>query len=262
MKIAPKGLSKQKEKNFFDYMMRTKKNYDAFEDVIYDEVLKLTKIRSLPSNSIIIDMGCGAGAWGLRIAKYGYKVIGIDLSYNMMKFAGNFAKKLKVDFLPICSDAEHLPFKSQSSNCIFYGLSLHHIPNIFLSLEEASRCLKNSGKIILFEPNGSNPVRALGNNLGKLLNQIALNQFSSPAERPLSLKEVIKTLEQCGFRNIQVVPHYYVMNNEGDNKLFYVLTRSRNFFMNFAHKVLPRYVGATSFILIAQKAFRYRHQND
>ncbi|MBR2988595.1 MAG: class I SAM-dependent methyltransferase [Clostridia bacterium] len=74
--------------------------YDIFMyDVPYDEWCEyLTKY--LPKNGVGMDIGCGTGAFTIRLVKNGYDVTGVDISPQMLRIAQNNAKKerLAVNF--------------------------------------------------------------------------------------------------------------------------------------------------------------------
>jgi len=244
---------KVKDKEFFSGFT----NYDLFNEKVYSEILQLAKISDLPRVSVIVDVGCGCGLWGNKIAKYGYSVEGIDLSVKMLKNAHEFAKKSNMNLFLVCGDAEHMPFRRKSFNCAFFGFSLHHMPNISLACMEASKCLKSGGRIVLVEPNGSNPLRVISNSIGKLLNRFIGNRFSSPAERPLAIKEIYTLFGRIGLQNIQILLYHYVQDyktEENFPSLFSLLVQTRNYLFFFTNRLFPSKIGATDFVLFATKA--------
>lgn len=52
-------------------------------------------------------------------------------------------------------DATALPFKDESVRAIFVLNALHHFPNPAKFLEEAQRCLKKGGRLVITEPSNS-----------------------------------------------------------------------------------------------------------
>ena len=74
------------------------KNYDAYNkenskliNQTIQKILKKYKVKS------VLDMTCGTGSQVLFFAKHGYKLIGYDISTNMLKIARSKAKKEKLD---------------------------------------------------------------------------------------------------------------------------------------------------------------------
>lgn len=241
---------KLEEKAFFEKV--AKKRYDTFPSIFYERIL--SKITSpLQRGSLIIDVGCGAGAWSIRLAERGYTVIGIDISVEMVKSAYRFAKFSGINFFGVCGDAENLPFRKDIFDCAFYGFSLHHIPKTLLTLQEAFRCLKPGKIIILVEPNGSNPIRRLSNVVGKIFNRTRRYCFSSPLERPLDISFVFKLLKACNFNDIHVSMDYTLLKAERENIVTRIMTYLRDFLLMVTFKLLPKPYNAVNFIIVAKK---------
>jgi ubiquinone/menaquinone biosynthesis C-methylase UbiE len=239
---------KNAEKEFFN-VIANEREYDVFPDVFYAKIIQ-NMIKCLPHGSLIIDVGTGSGAWGIRIAQKGHIVIGIDISKEMLK---NVQQDHSSDFLRVCGDAEYLPFREKMADCVFYGFSLHHIPAISQSLKEAYRCLKPGGLLVLIEPNGTNPVRRLSAIIGKLLNRVKRYHFSSPTESPLSIGFVRRLLKACKFTVIYFSVDYTIVGNEKTNALVF----ARNLLLKLASKMLPREYGALNFIFVARTPSLY-----
>jgi SAM-dependent methyltransferase len=95
-----------------------------------------SEIKSFDAQTKIVEIGTGAG------------------------FSTNFLKEfkyLKTDAIDTgiqdaLVDAQDLPFDDDSLDVIFGIDVFHHISKPFQFLEEASRCLKQDGKLILIEP--------------------------------------------------------------------------------------------------------------
>ena len=236
------------ERDFFNALAITGE-YDVFPDAFYREIFWKIKMEHLRPGSMIIDVGSGSGAWSIRIAKRGYVVVGIDMSSKMTRNAHRFANNHQTSFSGICGDAGKLPFRDNNFDCVFFGFSLHHIPNVLQALEEAYRCLKSGGFIILIEPNGSNPVRKLSTVIGKLLNRTRRWCFSSQSERPLSMNLIYKLLKACKFDDISAVMDYTILKSEKAN----VATDLRDHLLEIATKLLPKQCGAVNFIIKAKR---------
>jgi len=95
-----------------------------------------SEIKSFDAQTKIVEIGTGAG------------------------FSTNFLKEfkyLKTDAIDTgiqdaLVDAQELPFEDDSLDVIFGIDVFHHISKPFQFLEEASRCLKQDGRLILIEP--------------------------------------------------------------------------------------------------------------
>lgn len=97
----------------------------------------------------VLDVGCGNGYVLSRYAREGAEVYGIDITetavrlsrmrFELFGLSGNFR----------VANAEQLPFKDNSFDCVCSMGVLHHTPDTQKALEEVHRVLKPGGKVIL-----------------------------------------------------------------------------------------------------------------
>jgi len=95
-----------------------------------------------------IDICCGTGMQCRLLAKH-TAVIGIDLDFDMVKFA-----QLRAPHIPfVCADAAHLPFKAQSFQNTIISLALHDKPERLrrVMIQEAKQSLRSSGRLWLLD---------------------------------------------------------------------------------------------------------------
>jgi len=110
----------------------------------------------------IIDIGCGTGRHAIELTKRGYNVIGIDLSEPLLKRAREKAQEqgLAIDFQK--QDARSLSFESEFDLAIMLcegGFSLMETDEMnFEILKNATKVLKNNGKLIFTTLNGLFPL--------------------------------------------------------------------------------------------------------
>ncbi|MEM2925438.1 MAG: class I SAM-dependent methyltransferase [Methanocellales archaeon] len=142
MKLNVRQIQAYYDKLAKDYDQRYQNPELAYMHSVEDEVL-LKKVKG-----IVFDIGCGTGRQSILLANCGYRVIGIDISLEMIKIArtksgGNF----NVDFL--IASAEALPFKSCSANSVIsiFG-ALNHVVRYKQAFEEIARVLKPKGIFI------------------------------------------------------------------------------------------------------------------
>ena len=110
-------------------------------------------INKQTKDNIIADIGCGNGRHLIPSAYKFKKVIGVDLSNNLLKIVKEKIEKenLKNIFL-IHSDVRNLPIKSDTVDIILYIATLHNIEgknNRIQSLKEIRRILKTNGKALV-----------------------------------------------------------------------------------------------------------------
>ena len=135
-------------------MIDTKKIVSAYDDIVVDYDKKYyapsgrikTLLRYLAPKSYVLDIGCGAGNNAVFLSDLGQRVVGIDLSENMLKSAkskGSDVEFIKMDMRKIC-------FDMATFDCVIASYSLCHLnkADVALCLRQISRVLKNGG--ILF----------------------------------------------------------------------------------------------------------------
>jgi ubiquinone/menaquinone biosynthesis C-methylase UbiE len=134
---------------------------------------------------LILDWGCGNGVHAIPIAKAGAKkVVGIDLSCNLLAVARQLARDLEIDnkieFLE--ADCERTGFKDNEFGVIFNGGTFSSV-DIKIALPELARILKPDGVLIGVETFGHNPLanfnRALNVRSGKRTAWAAAHIFNN-----------------------------------------------------------------------------------
>jgi len=93
----------------------------------------------------IVDLACGQGYFSNEFAKVGVKVIGVDISSELIEIA---KKNSRVEFH--ISEAHNLSFiKDGSIDKVLIILSLQNIENANDVIKEVSRVLKPNGKLFI-----------------------------------------------------------------------------------------------------------------
>ena len=117
-----------------------------------------------------IEVGVGSG---LNIPYYSpdvTRVVGVDLSREMLLLAGKRAASLHGPFALVQSDAAALPFTDASFDTVAISLALCTIPNPRTALLELARVCRSSGRIVMLEHvrSTARPVAALQHLLSPL----------------------------------------------------------------------------------------------
>ncbi|OHD54890.1 MAG: SAM-dependent methyltransferase [Spirochaetes bacterium GWF1_51_8] len=110
----------------------------------------------------ILDVGCGTGRHSIELAKRGYRVLGIDLSENMLARARENAKLADVDVEFLQGDARRLNFRGEFDLAIMLcegAFPLMETDEMnFKILKGIARALTKPGKLIMTTLNGLFPL--------------------------------------------------------------------------------------------------------
>lgn len=129
----------------------------------YDRFLNLTTFRSinrwqdeLVENTVlgkyVLDVGTGTGEMlkKIGIKSQDVKLIGVDVSMNMLKKAKEKLKNQNRSFLLIKADALSLPIKDTSLDNLFFSLVFRHLPSD-ITIGEVQRVLRKDGYVSILE---------------------------------------------------------------------------------------------------------------
>lgn len=124
------------------------RKYDTSPRKVVNEAIK--------GNEKILDLCTGTGTNAVNIAKRnaGVKIIGVDMSKEMLTIAKSKAKKNKLSNIRFCRmDATNLKFRNESFDKILLSLVLHETDEELAAsiMNEAIRVLKSDGEIIITE---------------------------------------------------------------------------------------------------------------
>jgi ubiquinone/menaquinone biosynthesis C-methylase UbiE len=102
-----------------------------------------------------LDMGCGEGRLSRLLRALGHRVVGIDASETMVRFAAGHQ-----DAEPaVQADAAGLPFRDQEFDLVVAYMTLHDIDGMVDAVAEAARVLEPSGRLCLAIPH---PINSAG----------------------------------------------------------------------------------------------------
>lgn len=102
----------------------------------------------------VLDVGCGNGDLLISLRKKGFDgdLVGLDLSNGIIKPGIKKNKEGKLGIRFFVGDAEKLPFKDESFDFIVLKWVFHHLPHPQKATNEAYRCLRGNGTILIAQP--------------------------------------------------------------------------------------------------------------
>lgn len=110
-------------------------------------------ISSCSLASWVLDAGCGTGNFSIALGGAGYRVLGFDLSTEMLKRA---KEKTKANEIPVHfqqgSLTERLPYKDNTFDAVININALYMLQDPESTLKEFFRILKQGGKLVLSTP--------------------------------------------------------------------------------------------------------------
>lgn len=130
--------------------------YDNLTDnVEYEKRIEYIKNFLPDKNSVILDLACGTGSMSLPLLKSGYRIIGLDLSDNMLEIASNKFLEVSDNFSLMKGNMRNFCLGDKADVCICCLDSINHLTDIngvkdcFLSVFNS---LKNNS-VFVFDVN-------------------------------------------------------------------------------------------------------------
>ncbi|MGD6962915.1 class I SAM-dependent methyltransferase [Fictibacillus phosphorivorans] len=134
--------------SFFDSMART-----TWLKNVHDQLKEVT---GSWSEKDVLDVGCGTGRLLLRGAEEANRLVGVDLSSEMVKASIQqfFYHELSGKSEFIVADAENLPFSDHSFDLALSTCVMFLLPDPAKGISEVHRVLKDDGQIVMLNPSG------------------------------------------------------------------------------------------------------------
>ncbi|HET9297882.1 MAG TPA: metalloregulator ArsR/SmtB family transcription factor [Candidatus Binatia bacterium] len=117
-----------------------------------DRVASLAIEKILPRNLVLADVGCGIGSLTFELARFARKVIGVDLSQEMLRRARELAKERRLANVDLrLGDALKLPITTHSVDAAFCVMVLHFLSDPQKAIAELCRIVRPGGSIVLVD---------------------------------------------------------------------------------------------------------------
>lgn len=121
-----------------------------WREVLYE----LTSRISPRESKLVFDVGTGSGRHSIPLAKLGFNVISIDISFNMLRRLASWSIKegLKERVHVIVCDMRRIPVRDSVGEGLIAVASLHHVPlkrNRVKVIEEMRRVVKEGSPIVI-----------------------------------------------------------------------------------------------------------------
>lgn len=152
----------------------------------------------LKSKDLVLDLGSGDGQNSIKASKIARKVIGVEISEELLEIAKISAKNHKSNNIIFEKGniETKLNFKDRTFDKIIFLDVLEHLRNREQTIKELRRILKNGGLMFLGVPNSQTSWKKFQRSAG-------INSFSDPDHKiEFTQKSIRKLLERHRFKII------------------------------------------------------------
>ena len=167
---------------------------------------------------VVLDLATGTADSAIAVIKKGAKVIGVDISFEMLR-AGSKKIKNKCKngiFFPFVASGYKLPFKDKSFDAVTCAFGIRNMHETEYAVKEIYRVIKNGGRIVILEfslPDGffRKPYLLYLKKLVPFIASVfsvrsAYEYLGSSIEGFYKPHEFVKLLKDCGYKNIKAIP--------------------------------------------------------
>jgi ubiquinone/menaquinone biosynthesis C-methylase UbiE len=136
-----------------DYFEAVAGDWERVRKSYFDDRLASIAIEKLlPRNLTLADVGCGTGSLTFELARFARKVIGVDLSNEMLRRASAAADERELHNVRFRhGDALDLPLESRSVDAAFCVMVLHFLLQPERAIAELCRITRPGGSVILVD---------------------------------------------------------------------------------------------------------------
>jgi ubiquinone/menaquinone biosynthesis C-methylase UbiE len=147
-----------------------------------------------------LELGCGTGIFLEKVAPAGARIVGLDLSADLLAKAR--ARLVAAPNVVLHrGNAEQMPYATSSFDTVYGSSVLHHL-DLDRALGEVFRVLRPGGRCVFTEPNILNPQVAVMFHLGLTRRYFGV----SPDEMAFSRFRALRALRAAGFADAVVEP--------------------------------------------------------
>jgi SAM-dependent methyltransferase len=121
-------------------------------EIWYEHWHRYALARQLSQHCTVLDVACGEGYGAAMVANTAYKVVGVDLSADVIQHAkNNYGHHTNLQF--VTASCECLPFSDASFDLAISFETIEHIEQQKEFISELTRVLRPDGILILSSPN-------------------------------------------------------------------------------------------------------------
>ena len=127
------------------------KIYGGFRSLSFPELIVRMTERVQPVSGRVLDVACGPGTYGRRIASPSKEVFGIDISKGMLMQGAAYVVRDRIPNMHFArARVEALPFEDGFFDAALCGGSLHLFADTLIALREMARVMKPGAILSVF----------------------------------------------------------------------------------------------------------------
>lgn len=148
---------KEQVRNIFDTIAVRYDFLDHVMTLCIDQVWRRKAVKMLKGEkpSFILDIATGTGDVAIKEARIlkPEKIIGIDISQNMLEVGKKKIKSKKLDHIISLElgDSENLNFENNKFDAVSVAFGVRNFENLEIGLKEIHRVIKKDGKVLILE---------------------------------------------------------------------------------------------------------------
>lgn len=96
----------------------------------------------------MLELGCGAGRWGMSLRRRGARIVGLDQSLSQLGKARTLEARRRVLLPLVRADAERIPFRNESFDLVFCDWGAMTFADPRRTVPECSRVLRRGGHLV------------------------------------------------------------------------------------------------------------------
>ena len=158
----------------------------------------------LSPGRLALELGCGTGIFLEKVARGGARIVGLDLSADLLARARTRLAGA-TNVVLHRGNAEQMPYAASSFDAVYGSSVLHHL-DLDRALAEVFRVLRPGGRCVFTEPNILNPQVAIMFHLGLTKRYFGV----SPDEMAFSRFAAARALKAAGFAAAEVEPYDFL----------------------------------------------------
>lgn len=146
------------QKRFYDHVYIEENNTKLYDNYIKETFFEVVNNKYFYPlfyqkhlfDKTVLDIGCGGGNVGRRIATNVGYLVNLDVSFNALMHAKKTIAVDKTGYIQ--GTVNNLPLKEESIDVVVAYFTLHHLNDLSRPISEIKRVLKKTGYFVFIEP--------------------------------------------------------------------------------------------------------------